>query len=124
MTAGAWVALLLGVLSGLGVGSAGLLLLWLTLVEGVPQLSAQGLNLLFFVFSAGAAVIFHAFRTRLPLKCIFWMLPTGLVGALLGSWLATLLPQALLRRGFGLFLVFCGALNLRRKRGNEIRKFP
>lgn len=112
---GAFIVLALGVLSGLGVGSAGLLVLWLTLAEGTPQLTAQGLNLLFFVFSASAALIFHAFRTRLPLKCVLWMLPTGFVGALLGAHLATLLPQTVLRRFFGLFLLFCGAFSLLKK---------
>ena len=112
---GVLIILVLGVLSGLGVGSAGLLVLWLTLAQDLPQLTAQGLNLLFFISSASAAAILHAFRTRLPLKCILWMLPTGLVGALLGAHLATLLPQALLRRFFGLFLLLCGTYTLCKK---------
>ena len=40
---------LIAVLSGLGVGSGGLLVIYLTLVEKVPQLTAQGTNLIFFI---------------------------------------------------------------------------
>ena len=45
----ALVPLLIATLSGLGVGSAGLLVAFLTLCEGMPQLEAQGQNLLFFL---------------------------------------------------------------------------
>ena len=44
-------------LAGMGIGSGGLLVLYLTLIRGTPQLSAQGFNLLFFLFSSGASVM-------------------------------------------------------------------
>lgn len=42
------VGLLTGVLSGCGIGGGSLLLLWLTLVQDMPQFTAGGINLLFF----------------------------------------------------------------------------
>ena len=49
------------ILSGLGVGSAGLLVVFLTAVLQVPQLTAQGMNLVFFLFSSGSALTVHLF---------------------------------------------------------------
>ena len=44
------VFFIIATLSGMGVGSAGLLVVWLTVFDSVPQLAAQGLNLFFFLF--------------------------------------------------------------------------
>ena len=106
------VTLLIALLSGLGVGSAGLLVVWLTLAEGVPQLAAQGYNLIFFILSSGAALIVHLFRTPLLWECIVFLIPCGVIGSLCGTALATILPQALLRRGFGIMLIFSGSIAL------------
>ena len=45
------VGLLTGVLSGCGIGGGSLLLLWLTLVQDMPQFTAGGINLLYFLAS-------------------------------------------------------------------------
>ena len=47
------VALAIAILSGLGVGSAGLLVVFLTVVSELPQRTAQGVNLMFFLFASG-----------------------------------------------------------------------
>lgn len=108
----ALITFLVAVLSGLGVGSAGLLVTWLTLVEKAPQLTAQGINLVFFIFSAGAGLAVHVFRTPLLWKSILWLLPTALLGSLFGTALAAALPQALLRRLFGYMLILSGGAGL------------
>ncbi len=41
------VGLLTGVLSGCGIGGGSLLLLWLTLVQDMPQFTGGGINLLY-----------------------------------------------------------------------------
>ena len=46
------VGTVLGFLAGIGVGGGSLLILWLTLVLGMPQPQARILNLMFFVPSA------------------------------------------------------------------------
>ncbi len=48
---GALVAFFAALLTGLGVGSGGFYLLYLTEARGLAQYEAQGLNLLFFFFS-------------------------------------------------------------------------
>lgn len=99
-------------LSGLGVGSAGLLVTYFVLVEGVAQITAQGMNLLFFLASSGAALLVHVRRTPLLWREILLLIPTGVLGSLLGVRLAGILPQAMLRHLFGGFLILSGAYGL------------
>ena len=110
------VTFTVALLSGMGVGSAGLLVTYLVLVIGTPQLEAQGLNLLFFLFSSGAALLLHAFRTPPIWGLLLFLVPTGLLGAWGGTALALFLPQALLRRLFGWLLVVSGTLGLFRRK--------
>ncbi|MBQ2719173.1 MAG: hypothetical protein IJF73_03800, partial [Clostridia bacterium] len=65
------------VLSGLGVGSGGLYLLYLTDVLGVGQYAAQGQNLLFFILATLASALLHLGRGSITLK---ELLPFGAVG--------------------------------------------
>ena len=58
---------IIATLSGMGVGSAGLLVVWLTVFDSVPQLAAQGLNLFFFLFSSSASLLIHVKRRKM-----FW----------------------------------------------------
>ena len=112
-------AFLVAVLSGLGVGSAGLFVIFLTLIEGVPQLTAQGLNLVFFLFSSGAALTVHLLRTPLLFGCIVLLVPGGILGSFLGTSLAHLLPEVLLRRLFGALLIASGMTGLFRHRAHD-----
>ena len=109
------VSFLVAILSGLGVGSAGLLTVYLTLVLGLPQLTAQGLNLLFFLFSSGTALLVHLARTPLLLSAVLLLLSGGFVGAFFGTRLAIFLPEELLQRLFGGLLILSGAIGLFRK---------
>lgn len=109
------VAFFIAILSGLGVGSAGLLVTWLTVVEKLPQITAQGINLIFFIFSSGAALAVHVFRTPLLWQSLPLLLVAGICGSFLGASLATVLPQVLLRRIFGYMLIATGAVGLLKK---------
>lgn len=118
------VAFLTAVLSGLGVGSAGLMMLFLTAVLHLPQLEAQGINLFYFLFSSGASLVVQFFRTAVLPGCVFFLLPFGVLGALLGFRLAVFLPGALLRRLFGGILVLFGGIGLFSKSPSKKLKKP
>ena len=112
----AWLDMLasfcIALLSGLGVGSGGLLVIYLTLLGQVPQIQAQGINLVFFLFSAGASMLVHlSHRKLLPPLCIL-LTVSGIPGTLIGASLAAVLPAALLRQLFGAFMVTAGLLGL------------
>ena len=89
-----------------------LLMVWMTGVAALPQQTAQGINLLYFLPSAACALFFHI-RNRL----IRWdiVLPAALGGcvtAAIAAWIATGLDVSLLRRLFGGFLLLTGLREL------------
>lgn len=113
------VAFIIAALSGLGIGSGGLLVIYLTLAQGADQLIAQGINLLFFLFSSSASMAFHFKKRRLFGGVILIMSLAGLVGAAAGSFFALSLPSHILRRLFGGMLVASGIAVLRGERKKQ-----
>ena len=58
-----WIAVIAGticgIISGFGVGGGSLLMVWMTAVIAINQKTAQGINLLYFLPTSVAALIFH-----------------------------------------------------------------
>ena len=108
-------AFVIALLSGMGVGSGGLLVIYLTFVEKVEQLTAQGINLLFFVFSAASSLLLHITRRQLYAGVILILSICGIIGSLLGSTVAAKLPSHILSKIFGIMLTASGILSLRKK---------
>ena len=102
------VSLFIAILSGLGVGSGGLFVIWLTMVEGVGSIEARGMNLLFFVFSATSALIFHLIRKRIAIKLVFLLSLFGAIGTVIGGFIGNVIDPTLLRRIFGGMLILSG----------------
>jgi uncharacterized membrane protein YfcA len=102
------IGLAVSILSGLGIGGGGLLVIFLVLVGGVGQLEAQGINLVFFLFSSGAAMIVHLIRRKLNFKLIFFLTLFGCIGAVIGSLIAQSCDPELIRRYFGILLILSG----------------
>lgn len=104
-----------GILSGFGVGGGTLLLIYLTAIAGMAQQQAQGINLLYFLPSAAAALPAHIRHGYVEKSVLLPAILAGLVCALLASWAATGLDTGLLRRCFGGFLLVVGLRELFRK---------
>ena len=96
------------ILSGLGIGSAGLFVLYLTLIAGYSQPEAQALNLLFFLLSAGAALLLHIRERKIPVRVVLFLVACAIPGALAGSYLVRILDASLIRKLFGGMLVITG----------------
>ena len=73
---------LFAALAGMGIGSGGLLVLYLTLIRDTPQLSAQGFNLLFFLFASGASMVIHLSRRHIHVGTVAVLLAAGVPGDL------------------------------------------
>ncbi len=116
------VSFLVAILSGLGVGSGGLFVIWLTEVLSIDPVQARGMNLLFFVFSATAALSVHLKKRKLNLSLIAFMSLFALVGATAGSIAARFISSSLLRRIFGVMLTFSGIYSLFGKKVKKISK--
>ncbi len=100
--------LVCGVLSGFGIGGGSLLMVWMTAVLGLEQKAAQGINLLYFLPTAAAALIFHAKNRMVCWKAVLPAALAGCVTAALGALLASDLDMTLLRKLFGGFLLLVG----------------
>lgn len=110
-----FAGLVLGFLSGLGVGGGSLLILWLTAALSLEQRVAQGINLLFFLPAALLACLFHLKSKRLPWKTVLPAALAGSVTAALCAFLAGRVETGLLRKLFGALLLFTGLSELFRK---------
>lgn len=105
-------SLLIAILSGLGIGSGGLLVIWLTLIEGIDAETARGLNLLFFVFSASAALVVHLLMKRIKPALVIFLAALTCVGTLIGLSLSRYIDPTGLKKIFGGMLIISGVYTL------------
>lgn len=104
--------ILLGFLSGLGIGGGSLLMLWLTLVLGMDHASARGINLLFFIPSALIACLFRWKQGTLQWKQILPAIIAGCAAAAVFSWLSMYLDTPAIKKLFGILLIATGLREL------------
>lgn len=102
----------LGFLSGLGTGGGSLLILWLTLALDMPQENARTINLLFFIPSALIACLFRWKQGKLRFRNILPAVISGCSAAATFSFLSTRMDVSMIRRLFGLLLLFTGVREL------------
>lgn len=108
-----------GAAVGLGIGGGGLLVIYLTMIRGVNQIEAQGINLLFFLFASVSSLLIH--QTRRPVRgsIVLILACTGIIGAAAGEAILTLITSAggegLVRDIFGVMLIASGIFSLVRK---------
>lgn len=107
----------LGFLSGLGVGGGSLLLLWLTLVTGVPQNEARVMNLMFFLPCALIATVFRWKQSKKDKRLLLTAAGAGLAGALIGNLVGPMVDAELLKKAFGVMFILCGVRELRYRTG-------
>lgn len=109
------IGLLTGILSGFGIGGGTILMIYLTALASFPQKIAQGINLLYFIPTAAAALILHNKNHQLEWRAVLPAALCGCVTAAGFSLLAMGMDFTLLRRLFGIFLLFTGISELKKK---------
>ena len=107
-----FIGIILGGLSGLGVGGGSLLMLWLTLVIGAEQEYARLMNLMFFIPCALAVSIFRWRQGKLDVKNTMIAIAAGCTGSVIASLWRQHLDLELLRKIFGILFVICGIREL------------
>lgn len=105
----------IAILAGLGVGGGGLLVLYLVFFRAVPQLEAQGLNLIFFIFASGASLAYHIKKRKINIKLTLLLAVAGIVGAVMGAYLANSMSPLVIRKCFGYMLIISGIFALLKK---------
>ena len=109
------ISFVLAALSGLGVGGGGLFVIFLALFTDTPQLIAQGMNLLFFLFSASSSLTVHLTHRKIYPTLIAVLALSGAIGAILGSFFSEMIDPAILRKSFGAMLVITGIFTLKKR---------
>ena len=116
-----WAALLAGLFSGIigamGLGGGAVLIIYLSLFTDMPQLKAQGVNLLFFIPTAVAAVTVYGIKKQIKWKIVLKVALWGLLGAVVGIYFADLLGGKLTSKLFGGLLVVMGMIEIFSKKG-------
>lgn len=102
----------LGFLAGLGTGGGSLLILWLTLVLGMDHATARGINLLFFLPAAIIACLFRRKQGKLDFKKVLPAILSGCAAAGILSWVGNSMDMTVLRKLFGILLLFTGVREL------------
>ncbi len=102
------VGLATGVISGFGIGGGSLLILYLTAVAGVDQYAAGGINLLYFIGCAPASLISHIRAKRIVWQAVLFCTLTGVATSVAAAFLGARLETGLLRRLFGVLLLYIG----------------
>lgn len=103
---------LTGYLAGIGVGGGSLLILWLTTVLGIRHDTARAINLMFFLVSAGVVSIFRFRQGKLDLPKILPAIIAGAISAGLCSTVSKTMDTELLKKMFGILLIFTGIREL------------
>ncbi len=106
------VGFLTGVLASMGLGGGFILVVWLTMFEGVGQRAAQGINLLFFLPIALIAYVMHKKSGLIKQSVVKSLTLGGIIGAVLGTMGAFLIGNGLLRKLWALFLLAFGLREL------------
>lgn len=102
------IGALSGIISGMGIGGGAILIPALTMIIGIDQKLAQGINLVYFLPTAVIALIIHIKNKNADLKTAVIIGICGIAGAIVGSLFAMRLCNDILRRMFGIFLLLIG----------------
>ena len=102
----------MGWLAGLGIGGGTLLILWLTLVVGIPSSTARTINLMFFIVCAGIVTLLRWKKGTIALKKLLPAIGAGCVFAGIFAWISTVTDVTAFRKLFGILLLVTGVREL------------
>ena len=104
-----------GILGSMGLGGGGILILYLSLFTNTPQLTAQGINLIFFIPIGLLSVVIYSFKKQIKWRITLKISLFGIIGACIGFYLAKLLGGEITSKIFGCFLIITGIIQLFKK---------
>ena len=99
---------ILGFLSGLGVGGGTILIIWLTQIIGIAPETSRIINLLFFIVTAICVSIIRIKRKQVPWQNICPAILAGCIAAASFTFLGAKLDSNILRKIFGILLLITG----------------
>lgn len=105
-----------GILGGMGIGGGVVLIPALVLFMNMPQQTAQGINLLYFIPTAAGALYFHIKNGLVNKKLVISYGICGILGAVLGAIIAASVSPKVLKTLFSVFLLLIGVFEVFKKK--------
>jgi len=102
------IAIVSGIISGMGMGGGSILILLFTLFMNIDQHIAQGTNLIFFVPTAVIATIINFKQKYVDLKLAIPISIFGIGGAIIGAKISVNMQAEQLKKYFAIFILLIG----------------
>lgn len=110
-----------GAAGSMGLGGGSVLLIYLTVFAGVGQLTAQGINLVFFLPIGAIAVFIYWRKGMIDFKKIWPFIAAGIPLCLIFGYLVKFINADILRKIFGGLVLIFGLYHIFAK-GKENKK--
>ncbi|MBD5114448.1 MAG: sulfite exporter TauE/SafE family protein [Ruminococcaceae bacterium] len=116
------IGILSGIAASMGFGGGFILIIYLTTFSDVNQITAQGVNLLFFLPVALVSLIIHQKNSLIKWKVLLRLIPGGIIGILLGTFISSHIDVDFLQKLFAGLLIFVGFKELFHKNEKNSKK--
>lgn len=100
------IGIIAGIVGGMGMGGGTVLILLLSLISNIEQHVAQATNVIFFVPTAISAIVIFIKNKNIKFKVGVPICLWGLLGAYIGATISSKMEVGVLRKCFGIFLIF------------------
>ena len=100
------IGIVSGIVSGTGMGGGTILIFLLSFILGIEQHTAQATNLIFFIPTSIVAIIVNFKNKNIDTKQAIIISIFGVLGAIIGANIAIYMDVKMLKKGFGIFLIF------------------
>ncbi len=119
---GILASVLAGIAGSMGLGGGSVLLIYLTLFAGVAQLTAQGINLMFFIPTAALSVIIYQRRGVIRWREILPIIIAGVITTAVAGYALNFIKPILIKKIFGGFILILGIYNIFKKDSQNLDK--
>lgn len=111
-----------GILGGMGLGGGGILIIYLSLFTDTKQLTAQGINLLFFIPIGLLALIIYSIKKQIKWKTALKLSLWGLLGSAAGLYVTDFLGGKITGKIFGGLLIILGITEIFKRKTKTVAK--
>ena len=109
------IGVLSGIISGMGIGGGAVLIPAVVFFCGLTQKEAQFINLIYFIPTGISALFMHYKNGNIEKSILKSLILYGIIGALAGAFIASMIDEMLLRKLFGCFIGVMGIVEIFRK---------
>ena len=103
-----------GIIGGMGMGGGTILIPALILFAHIDPKIAQSINLLSSIPMTIFALIIHIRSKNVVFSLVLPIAIFGILGAIVGSFVANYLSSEILRKFFGIFLLIVGCIEIKK----------